>query len=126
MKTAFEERKEREIEAFVATVTDTLRMNRGFVSLFRDEVKTHEYGDLLDCFECKMNQNTHCELICTSEFKINNQETNVFEKSPDDEAWYVLTVFDDIAAPVYLCFTDYANSKYVLRELMNLYTADGV
>lgn len=126
MKTAFEARKEAELEEFVTKVTDALRMNRGFVALYRDEVDTHSYGDLLDCFECKLNQATHCELICTSEFMINGQETNVFEKSSDDEAWYVLTVFDDIAAPVYLCFTGFANSKYVLRELMNLYTADGV
>lgn len=123
-KSNFEIFTAQQIDEFLATVKKNIEITGSFVKVL-DDVKRYEYpGDLLDCFECKLNQVIHCEMICTSEFTAD--EEPIFPEEGSSVEGYVLTICNDFAGMKVICFRGFANSKMVLRELMNLYNADGV
>lgn len=125
-----------EMQVFFEQTIAKLKQSDDFVAFFENPALV-EFGNLLDCFECTINQRWACELTC-GDFKVDDRD--VFQEVPKEKATYILNVLDyrcelysgvrsrpeGPSTDYTLCFSGYDTAKQVLRDLVSLYSADGV
>ena len=130
----------KEIIGFSEIVVNLLE--KDLIGICTDRAINSDGSSILDCFMAVINQQYAVELICVDELHDNKNNPVILTS---DDAIYELTIvdyggelynFSDVNQPIAagsniksklsIYFYKYNNSLKVLKELMNLYNAQGV